>query len=200
MTAGARITDAVSHFRSRGNLKSAIKLVRTRVPERHRWRAAVSALTLDAGRMAGGDRMRVEEPIRELVLDLSDDLLQREVVLDARLHKVDLDRGEILPSWSLGDLRRLSFLARTDIELLARYVRLPQQYEEVIDTAAVVLAGRAFAHMFRQRAQRLWLSVPDQEGPEPQMKHHGYILQRADQDAERSRRWGALSKTLTNNG
>src|SRR5688572_4937626 len=45
MTAGARITDAVSHFRSRGNLKSAVKLVRTRVPERHRWRAAVSALT-----------------------------------------------------------------------------------------------------------------------------------------------------------
>lgn len=198
MTAGARITDAVSHFRSRGNLKSAVKLVRTRVPERHRWRAAVSALTLDAGRMAGGDRMRVEEPIRELVLDLNDDLLQREVVLDARLHKVDLDRGEILPRWSLGDLRRLSFLARTDMDLLVRYVRLPQHFEEVIDTAAVVLAGRAFSHMFRQRAQRLWLSVPDQDGPEPLMKHHDYILQRADQDAERSRRWGALSKTLTN--
>jgi hypothetical protein len=198
MTAGARITDAVSHFRSRGNLKSAVKLVRTRVPERHRWRAAVSALTLDAGRMAaGGDRMRVEEPIRELVLDLNDDLLKREVVLDARLHKVDLDRGEILPHWSLGDLRRLSFLARTDLELLARYVRLPQHFTEVIDTAAVVLAGRAFSHMFRQRAQRLWLSVPDQDGPEPHMKHHSYILQRADQDAERSRRWGALSKTLT---
>ncbi len=198
MTAGARITDAVSHFRSRGNLKSAVKLVRTRVPERHRWRAAVSALTLDAGRMAGGDRMRVEEPIRELVLDLNDDLLQREVVLDARLHKVDLDRGEILPRWSLGDLRRLSFLARTDLDLLGRYVRLPQEFQEVIDTAAVVLAGRAFSHMFRQRAQRLWLSVPDQDGPEPHMKHHGYILQRAEQDAERSRRWGALAKTLTN--
>ena len=85
--------------------------------------------------------MRVEEPIRELVLDLGDGFLQREVVLDARLHRVDLDRGEILPRWSMGDLRRLSFLARTDLELLARYVRLPSEYEAPIDTAAVVLAG-----------------------------------------------------------
>jgi hypothetical protein len=171
--------------------------VRTRQPERLRWRAAVGALTLDAGRMLGGERMRVEEPIRELVLDLPDELLRREVVLDARLHRVDLDRGEILPRWSLGDLRRLSFLARTDLDLLTRYVRLPQEFEAPIDTAAVVLAGRAFSNMFRTRAQRLWLSVPDQDGPEPHMKHHAYILQRADQDAERSRRWGALAKTLT---
>jgi hypothetical protein len=197
MTAGARITDAVAHFRNRGNLKSAVKLVVTRQPERLRWRAAVGCLTLDAGRMLGGDRMRVEEPIRELVLDMDDELLQREVVLDARLHRVDLDRGEILPRWSLGELRRLSFLARTDLELLSRYVRLPQEFEASIDTAAVVLAGRAFSTMFRSRAQRLWLSVPDQDGPEPPMKHHSYILQRADQDAERSRRWGALAKTLT---
>lgn len=197
MTAGARITDAVAHFRNRGNLKSAVKLVVTRQPERLRWRAAVGALTLDAGRLLGGERMRVEEPIRERVLDLGDDLLQREVVLDARLHRVDLDRGEILPRWSLGDLRRLSFLARTDIDLLSRYVRLPNEHETPIDTGAVVLAGRAFSTMFRQRAQRLWLSVPDQDGPEPKLKHHTYILQRADQDAERSRRWGALAKTLS---
>ncbi|HEX6246087.1 MAG TPA: hypothetical protein VFZ61_34420, partial [Polyangiales bacterium] len=183
MTAGARITDAVAHFRNRGNLKSAVKLVRTRQPERLRWRAAVGALTLDAGRMLGGDRMRVEEPIRELVLDLDDELLRREVVLDARLHRVDLDRGEILPRWALADLRRLSFLARTDLDLLARYVRLPSEHDAPIDTAAVVLAGRAFANMFRTRAQRLWLSVPDQDGPGPHMKHHQYILERADQDA-----------------
>ena len=197
MAAGARITDAVGHFRSRGNVKSAIKLLRMRQPERLRWRAAVGALTHDAGRLWGGDRMRVEEPIRELVLNLGDDFLQREVVLDARLHRVDLDRGEILPRWCFGDLRRLSFLARTDLDLLARYVQLPSEFETAIDTAAVVLAGRAFSHMFRQRAQRLWLSVPDQEGPEPKLKHHGFILERADQDAERSRRWGALAKTLT---
>ena len=66
----------------------------------------------------------------------------------------------------------------------------------LIDTAAVVLAGRAFANMLRQRAQRLWLSVPDQDGPEPHMLHHRYILERADRDAESSKRWTALSKTL----
>jgi hypothetical protein len=196
MTAGARITDAVGHFKNRGNWRSAIKLVRSRTPERLRWRAAVGSLTCEAGRMLGGERMRVEEPIRELVLDLDDPFLQREVVLDARLYRVDLDRGEVLPRWTMGDLRRLTYLARTELDLLRRYVALPSDFDAPIDTAAVVLAGRAFANMLRQRAERLWLSVPDQDGPEPRMRHHTYILERADRDAENSRRWGALSKTL----
>lgn len=196
MAAGARITDAVAHFRNRGNFRSAVKLVRTREPERLRWRAAVSGLTLDAGRMRGGERMRVEEPLRELVLNLGDAILQREVVLDARLHRVDLDRGEILPRWTFGDLRRLSFLAQTDLTLLQRYVALPNGYDEPIDTAAVVLAGRAFANVFKQRAQRIWLSVPDQDGPGEKQDNHRFMLARADSEVESSRRWGALSKTL----
>jgi hypothetical protein len=197
MAAGARITDAVAHFRTRGNFRSAIKLVRTRTPERLRWRAAVAGLTLDAGRLRGRDRMHIEEPLRELVLDMSDAILRREVVLDARLHRVDLDRGEILPRWTFGDLRRLSFLAQTDLQLLQRYVSLPQSYDAIIDTAAVVLAGRSFANVFRQRAQRLWLSVPDQDAPGPKQEQHRFVLVRADQEAELARRWGALAKTLT---
>jgi hypothetical protein len=196
MAAGARITDAVAHFRNRGNLRSAIKLIRTREPERLRWRAAVSSLTLEAGNLRGCDRMRVEEPIRELVLDLGDFILQREVVLDARLHRVDLDRGEILPRWTFGDLRRLSFLAQTDLTLMQRYVALPSSYDAPIDTAAVVLAGRSFANVFKQRAQRLWLSVPDEDAPGAPAAQHRFVLARADQEVEQSRRWGALAKTL----
>ncbi len=196
MAAGARITDAVTHLARRGNFRSAVKLVRTRVPERLRWRAAVGTLTLDAGRMLGVERMRLEEPIRELVLDLSDAFLQREIVLDARLHRVDLDRGEVLPRWTFGDLHRLSFLARTEVDLLRRYVALPNDFEAPIDTAAVVLAGRSFSNVFRQRAERLWLSVPDQDGPEPLMQHQRFILERANLEAERSKRWGVLAKAL----
>jgi hypothetical protein len=196
MTAGARITDAVAHFRNRGNFKSAVRLLRNRSPERLRWRAAVTALASDAGRMTGGERMRVEEPIRELVLELDDALLQRELVLDARLHRVDLDRGEVLPRWSFGDLCRLSCVARADLQSLRRYVKLPTEFEAAIDTAAVVLAGRAFSAMLHQRAQRLWLSVPDEDGPEPLMMHHRYIIERANRDAETGKRWGALAKAL----
>jgi hypothetical protein len=196
MAAGARITDAVSHFRTRGNHRSAVKLVRAREPERLRWRAAIGALTSDAGTMRGNERMYIEEPIREMVLDLDDSFLQREVVLDARLHRVDLDRGEILPRWTLGDLRRLSFLARTDVTLLGRYVPLPTAFDAPIDTAAVVLAGRSFCTVYRQRAERLWLSVPDRDMPGPQLESHRLVLERADHEAEHSRRWGALAKAL----
>lgn len=198
MASGARITDAVAHFRRRGNFRSAVKLVRTREPERLRWRAAISALTQDAGGMRGNERMYLEEPIRELILDLEDGILQREIVLDARLHRVDLDRGEILPRWTFGDLRRLAFLAQTDLGLLQRYVALPSSFDAPIDTAAVVLAGRSFSSVFRQRAERLWLSVPDADLPGPELEHHRTMRERADQEVEQSRRWGALAKTLAN--
>jgi hypothetical protein len=79
---------------------------------------------------------------------------------------------------------------------LTRYVVLPGDFDAPIDTAAVVLAGRAFAHSFKQRANKLWLRVPDQDGPTPLMLHHRYMLERASQDAETSRRWAALAKTL----
>jgi hypothetical protein len=88
-------------------------------------------------------------------------------------------------------------LARADLELLRRYVMLPSDFDAPIDTAAVVLAGRAFANMFRQRAERLWLSVPDQDGPQPLMLHQRFMLERADQDAERAKGWAALAKTLS---
>ena len=198
MTAGARITDAVGHFSNRGNYKSAVRLVRSRKPERLRWRAAVGTLTSQAGQLLGTERMRLEEPIRELVLDLDDALLRREIVLDARLHRVDLDRGEVLPRWTSGDVTRLALIARTDLSLLRRYVPLPPSPEAPVDTAAIVLAGRAFSSMFRTRAHNLLLRVPDEDGPEPLMLHHRYMLQRADQDAEMSRRWAALAKTLAN--
>ena len=152
MAAGARITDAVTHYRAGGNFRGAVRLVRTRQPERLRWRAAVAALLQDASKMEGRARMRVEEPIRELVLALEDVILRREVVLDARLHRIDLDRGEVLPRWTVGDLRRLAFLAQTDLGLLHRYVPLATDFDATIDTAAVVLAGRALSIVYRQRA------------------------------------------------
>jgi hypothetical protein len=76
-------------------------------------------------------------------------------------------------------------------------VSLPQSYDAIIDTAAVVLAGRSFANVFRQRAQRLWLSVPDPDAPGPKAGQNRFVLVRADQEAELARRWGALAKTLT---
>ena len=191
MAAGARITDAVTHYRAGGNFRGAVRLVRAREPERLRWRAAVAALMQDASRMDGRDRMRIEEPIRELVLALDDVILRREVVLDARLHRIDLDRGEVLPRWTVGDLRRLAFLAQTDLALLHRYVPLSDAFDSMIDTAAVVLAGRALSNVYRQRAQRHWAGGAD-AGLATLELHR----ERARADVALSQRWSALAKTL----
>jgi hypothetical protein len=192
----ARVTDAVDWFRRRGDPRKSVKIVRSRPPERLRWRAAVAGCSVEAALRLGRDRMLIEEPIRELMLDLHDPFLRREVVLDARKVGVDLDRGEVLPFRSVGDLRRMSFLVGTDVGQIERYIPLPSDFAAPIDVAGAVLVGRAYAEAHRKRAQTLWLQIPDEDGPEPLRLHHRYMADRARSDADQSRRWSALAKAL----
>lgn len=193
---GARITDAVEYKQKREESRGAVALVRKRRPDRLRWRSAVAKLTHGAGRMQGRTRMRIEEPVRELVLDLGDKILRREVVIDARRHNVDLDRGEVLPFHSMGDLRRYAFLVGADITTIESYVALPEDFMAPVDTAACVLVGRAMANHHRRRAQRIWLELPDPDGPESMRQHHRFMADRASQDADLARRWSALAQRL----
>ena len=82
MSAGVRVTDEVSFWQRRGDLRRAVRVVRERTPERLRWRAAVSSVTEQAGGLSGSERVRIEEPVREVVLDLQDKILRREVVIE----------------------------------------------------------------------------------------------------------------------
>lgn len=193
---GARVTDAVEYKQRREESRGAVAIVRDRRPDRLRWRSAVSKLTQGAGSMRGRTRMRIEEPVREIVLDLGDAILRREVVIDARRHNVDLDRGEVLPFHSMGDLRRYAFLVGADMGVIENYVTLPDDFMAPVDTAACVLVGRAMANHHRRRAQRIWLELPDPEGPEAMRQHHRFMAQRADHDAELARCWGALAQRL----
>lgn len=196
MYAGARVTDAVDFEKRRGELRGAVKVVRVRPPERFRWRSAVSNLTGEAGRLRGLQRMRIEEPIREMVVELPDFDLRREVVLDARRGGVDLDRGEVLPVRSMGDVRRFAFLTGADITRVERYLRLPEDFGAPVDAAGVVLVGRAWADHHRRAAQRLWLRLPDQDGPLPWRAHHYIMAERARAEANLSSRWTAFARAL----
>jgi hypothetical protein len=197
---GSRVTDAASFHLRRGELKGAVRVVRKRPPERFRWRTAVGGVSRAASRLRGLDRMRVEEPIREMVLDLPDPSLRREVVLDARRVGVDLDRGELLPHLTLADLRRMAFLAGVDPSRIARYTKLPGGFGDPIDTAACVVVGRALGEHHRRRAHKLWLSVPDPDGPSLLRQHHRYMLSRAERERAEAERAQALSQALLAGG
>ena len=67
---GSRVTDAVDYWKRREELKRAVSVVRAREPERFRWRRAVASVSESTGPLRGLTRARIEEPIRELVLDL----------------------------------------------------------------------------------------------------------------------------------
>lgn len=196
MYAGARVTDAVDFYHRRGEVRGAVRVVRIRRPERLRWRSAVGHLTGVAGRLRGLERMRIEEPIREMVVELPDPDLRREVVLDARRGGVDLDRGEILPVRTMGDVRRFAYLTGTDIDRVTRYVKLPSDFDAPVDAAGVVLVGRAWADTHRRNAQKLWLRLPDPDGPEQWRMHHRIMAERARREAQLSERWAAFARAI----
>jgi len=192
---GARVTDEVNFWRKRGDLKRAVRVVRTRVPERLRWRAALAQVSESAAPLRGRDRFLIEEPVRELVLDLDDFILRREAVLDARRFGLDLDRGEVLPVRTRWDLKRTAFLVGVDHELLGHYLRLPDDFGKPIDTAGVVVVSRALATTFKQRSDRLAARVVAQPGA-ALPRHEQIMLERAGQERELARKWATLSKTL----
>ena len=196
---GVRVTDVVDFFRRRGELRGAVKAVRKRDPDRFRWRSGVGGVTASTAGLIGRERMRVEEPIREMVLDLPDAALQREVVLDARRYGVDLDRGEVMPRRSGWDLNRISYLTGTDLGAVRRYLALPADPSAPIDTSGVVLVGRALAGHHRKRAQRIWLELPDPDAPTVlgQAKlFHDRLAKAAARDARLGEQWAAFAKAV----
>jgi hypothetical protein len=193
---GSRVTDTVEYYKQRGENRYAFRVLRDRGPDKFRWRNAVGSLTHAIGALRGTVRARIEEPVREMVLDVGDGVLRREVVLDARRHRVDLDRGEVLPSRTMADLRRTAFLAGTDLDLLRRYVRLPDDFEAPIDTAGVVVVGRAMSEQYRKRSHRLLLEVPIVEDTSRLDVRQRSLVAQAEADGVESQRWAALSRTL----
>ncbi len=195
MSQGARVTDEVEFYKRRGELQNSVRVLRIRRPERLRWRAAVASVTEVAAVLRGRERARIEEPVREIVLDLDDRILRRESVLDARRSGVDLDRGEVLPRHSRWDLKRTAFLTGVDQDELGRYMRLPDDYFRAVDTAAVVLISRALANAHKDRADKLVARVQTQKG-DGLLRHEHYMLDRAERDRDLAKRWAALSKVM----
>jgi hypothetical protein len=192
---GVRVTDEVNFWTKRGDLRKAVRVVRTREPERLRWRAAVATVHEAASPLRGAVRAQIEEPVRELVLDLDDRILRRETVLDARKLGFDLDRGEILPVCTRWDLKRTAFITGVDHEQLMRYLKLPDDYSRPVDTAGVVVIARGIAGMHKQRATKLAERVGDAGGSALAM-HEQMMLDRARHERDLSRRWAALSSAL----
>jgi hypothetical protein len=197
MSGTARVTDEVNFWRVRGELRRAVRVVRIRKPERLRWRAAVASMTEAAAPLRGLERALIEEPVRELVLDLDDRILRRETVLDARRHGVDLDRGEVLPQCTRWDLKRTAYLTGVDHEMLARYLKLPADFGSRIDTAGVVVVSRAISRAHKDRADMLSKRVGgDAAAGRELLCHEQMMLQRADYERDLARRWAALSKAM----
>lgn len=191
-----RITDAVGFFQKKGEPAGAVRVIQHRPPERFRWRNAVHHLAYSAGRLHGRARMRIEEPVREVVLDLNDGALRRRIVLDARLAGVDLDRGEVLPRYCYADVRRISYLTGVDIDQLQPHMPLPVDARGPVDAAAAILVGAALADQHRRRAQALWGRLPGFGTPISVVPHHRQLVQRADAEAKLAKRWDGFSRAL----
>jgi hypothetical protein len=193
---GARVTDQVERLRQRGEGREAVREVRRRDPDTFRWRSAVAKVSCVVGGLRGKDRLLLEEPVREMVFDLPNPLLRREVVLDARRHRVDLDRGEILPRRTRGDLARVAFLAELDLDLVRRYVRLPDDFDAPIDTGGVVVVGRALSRHFRARMKERARMLRAASAPPKDSDLRRTVEALIEFDALDAKRYAALAEAL----
>lgn len=193
---GSRVTDAVEFFRQREEYKHALSLVRHRSPDAQRWRNAVSRMSFAASTLSGNSRTHVEEPLREVVIDLEDGGLRRELVLDARRVRVDLDRGEILSPKSYGDVRRSAFLTGVDLDLVRKHVTLVDDFFAPVDVAGVVVVGRSLAEAYQRRAQRLVAMLPNFSTVGQLDARQRGTVEQANRDSTDAARWGAFSRSL----
>lgn len=194
MYTGSRVTDAVRYHQVRGELNCAVRIVRSRQPEACRWREAVYRVNTGTSRLEGLCRARIEEPLREAVMDLPDQTLQYEVVIDADATGVDLDRGEILPTRTVGEVRRMVFLTGVSPHVLQGHVRLPSDLQALVPVAPVVRFSRRMADLHHREAlairqtipsSSLWLSDED-------------IQQKArvERNLHHARAWSGLAQAL----
>ena len=193
---GSRVTDAVEFFRQREEYRHALNLVRTRTPDPRRWRHAVGRMSYAVASLAGRSRHHVEEPLREVVLDLGDGALRREVVLDARRLHVDLDRGEVLAQKTYGDLRRVAFLTGVEVDLIRPHVPLVDDFFAPIDVAGVVVVGRSMAEAYQRRSHRLMLTLPSDTGLSGLTTRERGTAEQANRDSTAAARWGAFARAL----
>ncbi len=204
-----RVTDVVRACREGENLSGAVRVVRQREPEWFRWRSAVRSVCWETGKLFGRNRVRTEEPVREMVLDLSDHSLRQEVVVDARRYGMDLDRGEVLPMRTEGDLRRLAYLMGVPFERLQRDLGLRGDFFAPVDTAAAVCVGRVYARAHQRRAHR-WSGAAEElkqrstvscvglssSGVSMRDHHVGRYQELARIESQVSTGWGAFARTL----
>jgi hypothetical protein len=176
-----RVTDEVGFFCKRGELPAAVNMVQQRDPDFHRWRRAFSSVArVSCAWLQGRALLRTESALREVIDALPDPRLAKELILDAREAGIGMDLGDPLPVWTAHGLMRLAGEHGIDLVLLARIAPLPVQGTEPLDTAGVVLAARDMSRRHRQRAQALFLELPedDEHAWSPQQRTLGAVVHR----------------------
>lgn len=192
-----RVTDEVEARSKDGDLPGAVEIVRRRRPDARRWRTAVTVVAKRSVEVVRGlERHCAEEALREIVLGVHDPGLRCETVLDVRLQGMDLDRGEVLPRWRIGELRRLAYLLDLELDAVAAHVPLPEGFSRGIDTPGVVLTGRHLAGLHQHNAVRQRRRLPDQVEGKRLDAQQTRLLETAQWAAERARRWSTLAEHL----
>lgn len=193
----ARVLDEVVARSEQGDLPGAVDVVRRRRPDARRWRAAVTVVARRSLEVSYGfERRCAEEALREIVGRVDDRALRCETVLDVRMQGIDIDRGDVLPRWRIGELRRLAYLLDLELDAVAAHVPLPDGFSNAIDTPCVVLTGRHLAGLHRHNADRQLRRLPDSVEVARMSSHQAKLLQTAQWASERARRWNTLAEHL----
>ncbi|MBI5513251.1 MAG: hypothetical protein HY909_05745 [Deltaproteobacteria bacterium] len=196
-----RVSDEAAILCRRKDFPRAVNVLQRRRSERRRWRHAFRLVTVLGDRaLDGARRSWMEGALREVVAQVADTQLQRELVVEARAAQVRFDLGAVLPGWTGRSLWRLADSLEIPMQYVALVTSLPAALTVPLDTAQVVLDFRRTAEAHRVVAAQLgatlppWAQFQEAKGAlDPALKQR---LNTVRAQHEASRRWRAFAGRL----
>jgi hypothetical protein len=156
-----RVSDEAAILCRRRDFPRAVNVLQRRAAERRRWRHAFRLVTVLGDRaLDGSRRVWMEGALRDVVAQVRDLRLQRELVVEARAAQVRFDLGAPLPAWTARTLWHLADTLEIPMQYITRVTALPPTLQAPVDTAQVVVDFRRTAEAHRALAAQLGATLP----------------------------------------
>lgn len=189
-----RVSDDAAILVQRMDFPRALNVLQRRAPDHRRWRWAFRRVTSGVNVRLDQSRKRwMQSGLDEIVSNVEDRWLQRELAIDYRTGLgVDTELS-VLPRYTARDLWRIAEQYGLPMEYLAHVTELPRFIDAPIDTTRVVIDCRRTAEAHRDEARNLLAGIAPTETV-PLADQLQRIAADAQRDAEA--RWRALGQRL----
>jgi hypothetical protein len=191
-----RVSEDTAILCRRQDFPRAMNVLQRRPPDHRRWRVGLRNVATSAGRvLQGSRRWWLGGAIRELVSEVPNPWLQRELAVDLFATGTGFEPPDLLPHWTARDVWGLADGVGLPMEYVAQVTALPGYIDARVETARLVLDFRRTALAHHEHARRLAAATTKDL---TEVRGYAPWAARVEIDAQRdaAERWRALAMHL----